>query len=362
MSKKYIHTENKYEEKGKHFNAQNGSQNFSQDALKQFYNSWDKLYKEEIKNEERKNFIKCDEDGTEKDMENGNKEYFNSYAYIHIHEDMIKDEIRTRSYYDAIRKNEHLIKDKIVLDVGCGTGILSFFAAKHGAKHVYSIEKSNIIYTALNIRDANNLTDKITFIKGLAENITLPVEKVDIIISEWMGYCLLYENMLDTVLFCRDKWLKPGGIIFPDKAYMYIAEEVVIDYVDKNYVVTNSSCILKLDLNTCTKEDLSFVSPFTITMTRRDYIHALVIWFDISFSACHTDVSFTTGPYGPNTHWKQIVLYTNHIITGEKNETLKGMFALKKNEQNNRYIDMKLHYNFSGAHSKVESTQFFNIS
>ncbi|SCM10695.1 protein arginine N-methyltransferase 1, putative [Plasmodium chabaudi adami] len=393
MSKKYVHTDSKYEGKGKFSNDKNGNQNFSQDALKQFFSSWEKLHKEEIKNEKRKNFIKFDEDGTENDMENGNKEYFNSYAYIHIHEDMIKDEVRTRSYYDAIRKNEHLIKDKIVLDVGCGTGILSFFAAKHGAKHVYSIEKSNIIYTALNIRDVNNLTDKITFIKGLAENITLPVEKVDIIISEWMGYCLLYENMLDTVLFCRDKWLKKGGIIFPDKTYMYIAgiedslyreekfdywkhcygfnftpvipilkEEVVIDYVDKNYVVTDSSCILKLDLNTCTKEDLSFVSPFSITMTRRDYIHALVVWFDVSFSACHTDVSFTTGPYGANTHWKQIVLYTNHIITAEKNETLKGMFALKKNEQNNRYIDMKLYYTFSGAHSRVESTQFFNIS
>lgn len=47
----------------------------------------------------------------------------------------------------------------------------------------------------------------ITLIKGKIEEIELPVEKVDIIISEWMGYCLLYESMLDTVLFARDKWL-----------------------------------------------------------------------------------------------------------------------------------------------------------
>ena len=37
------------------------------------------------------------------------------------------------------------------------------------------------------------------------------------IVSEWMGYSLLYEAMLDTVLFARDKWLAPGGILMPDK-------------------------------------------------------------------------------------------------------------------------------------------------
>jgi protein arginine N-methyltransferase 1 len=49
------------------------------------------------------------------------------------------------------------------------------------------------------------------------------VEKVDIIISEWMGYFLLYESMLDTVLFARDKWLKPNGMMFPDRAVLFIA-------------------------------------------------------------------------------------------------------------------------------------------
>lgn len=62
----------------------------------------------------------------------------------------------------------------------------------------------------------------ITLIKGKVEEVTLPVEKVDIIISEWMGYCLLYESMLDTVLYARDKWLKSGGLMFPDRAAMYI--------------------------------------------------------------------------------------------------------------------------------------------
>lgn len=49
---------------------------------------------------------------------------------------MLKDTVRTGSYRNAILQNEHLFKDKSVLDVGCGTGILSMFAAKAGAKHV----------------------------------------------------------------------------------------------------------------------------------------------------------------------------------------------------------------------------------
>lgn len=47
----------------------------------------------------------------------------------------------------------------------------------------------------------------ITLVRGKIEEVTLPVEKVDIIISEWMGYCLFYESMLNSVLFARDKWL-----------------------------------------------------------------------------------------------------------------------------------------------------------
>lgn len=47
-----------------------------------------------------------------------------------IHEEMLKDQVRTRSYMRSILDNKFMFKDKIVLDIGCGTGILSLFAAK----------------------------------------------------------------------------------------------------------------------------------------------------------------------------------------------------------------------------------------
>ena len=64
----------------------------------------------------------------------------------------------------------------------------------------------------------------ITVIKGKVEEVELPegIEKVDIIVSEWMGYCLFYESMMETVLFARDKWLAPNGLMFPDRATLFI--------------------------------------------------------------------------------------------------------------------------------------------
>ena len=68
-----------------------------------------------------------------------NDYYFDSYAHLAIHEEMIRDSVRTIAYRDAMLKNKHLFKGKVVLDVGCGTGILSMFAAQSGAKHVFYI-------------------------------------------------------------------------------------------------------------------------------------------------------------------------------------------------------------------------------
>ena len=82
---------------------------------------------------------------------------------------------------------------------------------------------STIIEKAREIVAVNGMSDKITLLQGKMEEVELPFPKVDIIISEWMGYFLLYESMLDTVLYARDKYLAPNGLIFPDKATIFMA-------------------------------------------------------------------------------------------------------------------------------------------
>jgi hypothetical protein len=50
---------------------------------------------------------------------------------------------------------------------------------------------------------------------------------------QWMGYFLLYESMLDTVLLARDKYLAPDGLLFPDKATIYLAAIEDQDYKEE---------------------------------------------------------------------------------------------------------------------------------
>ena len=163
--------------------------------------------------------------------------YTDSYAHFGIHEEMLKDKVRTRAYMNAIKQNKHLFKDKVVLDVGCGTGILSMFAAQAGARLVIGVDMSSIVEHAKKIVAANGLSDKVVLVRGKMEEVVLPLpagcDKVDIIISEWMGYFLYYESMLDTVLYARDKYLAPGGLIFPDKATMMVCAIEDGDYKEE---------------------------------------------------------------------------------------------------------------------------------
>lgn len=85
------------------------------------------------------------------------------------------------------------------------------------------VDMADIVHYAREIVKKNGYEDRITILQGKIEEVKLPVEKVDIIISEWMGYFLLYESMLDCVLWARDKYLVEGGIILPDKCTMHIA-------------------------------------------------------------------------------------------------------------------------------------------
>lgn len=120
---------------------------------------------------------------------------------------------------------------------------MSIFAARAGAKHVYGIEFADIADYAKEIVKQNNLTDKVTIIKSKVEEAVLPVEKVDIIISEWMGYFLLYESMLDTVLYARDKWLNKDGYVMINNFFLYINYSLFLKFIK---FLINRFCRTKL--------------------------------------------------------------------------------------------------------------------
>lgn len=296
---------------------------------------------------------------------------------------MLKDEVRTLSYRNAIQKNPHLFQDKVVLDVGCGTGILAMFAAKAGAKKVVGIDMSNIIDQAQEIVRANGLDHIVTLVKGKVEDVELdlPGGKADVIVSEWMGYFLLYESMLDTVLLARDKYLAPGGVLMPDTATLYLSaiedqeykeekidfwddvygydystikqlalREPLVDTVELKSVVCDPYPIKQIDLRTVKKEELTFTSAFQLRAIRNDYVHAFLGWFDIGFEACHKPVRFSTGPHSRYTHWKQTVFYTPETIIVSQGDVIHGTLSCAPNERNPRDLDIDMEYRVQGSH------------
>nr|CDS33492.2 histone arginine methyltransferase CARMER [Hymenolepis microstoma] len=135
-------------------------------------------------------------------------QYFQFYSYLGQQQNMMQDYVRTSTYQRAILANSKIdFLDKIVLDVGAGSGILSFFAIQAGAKRVYAVEASNMAEHCKVLVQSNNLSDRIIVVSGKIEEITLP-ESVDVIISEPMGYMLYNERMLETYVHAR-KFLAP---------------------------------------------------------------------------------------------------------------------------------------------------------
>nr|XP_011426087.2 protein arginine N-methyltransferase 1 [Crassostrea gigas] len=321
--------------------------------------------------------------------------YFDSYGHFGIHEEMLKDEVRTLTYRNSMIYNKHLFRGKVVLDVGCGTGILSMFAAKAGAAKVIGIECSSIIEYGQKIVAENNYSNVVTLVKGKVEEVELPdgIDKVDIIISEWMGYCLFYESMLQTVIYARDKWLKPGGLIFPDRATLYVAaiedrqykddkinfwdnvygfdmsairkvaiSEPLVDVVDPKQVVTNSCLVKEVDIYTVQEADLEFSAPFHLQCRRNDYVHALITFFNIEFTKCHKRTGFSTAPEAPYTHWKQTVFYFDQLdLTVKKGEEIQGSVNVKPNKSNKRDLDFTIEVDFKGELSEMKETMQYKM-
>ncbi len=211
------------------------------------------------------------------------------------------------------------------------------------------------------------------------EEIELPVKHVDIIISEWMGYFLLYESMLDSVLYARDKYLAPGGKMLPDRAMVYVAaiedeqyksnkigfwknvygvdmnclsaaamKEPLVDSVESNMINSSACQILDLNLVTMAKEDVEFCNEYSIKIARDDKVHALVAWFDVVFSNLEHPITLSTSPYKKYTHWKQVVFYLDHDLKVAEGDEVYGSIAVRKSKSNFRELDLKISYHLNG--------------
>ena len=297
-----------------------------------------------------------------------------NYSTTSLHYDMINDKYRTLTYCKSIENNSNSFKDKIVLDVGSGTGILSLFAARSGAKKVYAVECTSIGYISEKIIKDNHFEDVITVIHGRLEDIEIP-EKVDIIISEWMGYALYFEVMLPSVIMARDKYLNDGGALLPSNAKLYISgiedleyylttidfwndvygfnfgemkekalTEPVVDGVEKWQILTNNVTISDINIHTCDANACFFTSPFALTVSKDGELSAFALWFDVFFDDFQNKYTLSTSPFKKSTHWKQTTLFLKHPIKISRNNVIEGTITFAPHPEDSGGLSLTLEY------------------
>lgn len=137
-----------------------------------------------------------------------------SFADPLVQERMLVDAVRCDTFREAIRRT--VKPGDLVVDLGAGTGLLSFFAVQAGARHVYAIEMSGIADLTAELIATNGMEEKITLIRGNSKKVRLP-ERCDVLVSETLSsFCFDTENTIEYMADARERFLKPGGRIIPE--------------------------------------------------------------------------------------------------------------------------------------------------
>jgi hypothetical protein len=199
--------------------------------------------------------------------------------------------------------------------------------------------------------------------------------------------------MLDTVLFARDKWLVPGGVVHPDKSSMYLVamgpedhaqhvrfwdrvydfkmttmKQVVVREADVCFanghdLISAPYAMRSLDMHTVQIKDLQFTAPFTLVINKAQPLSAICSYFDILFEqGCDNPVYFSTGPEATPTHWKQTVFYIEPPISVAPGDVVDGELVCRRQKHNTRalVVNIKFMVMFgSGADSAVYAAKYF---
>lgn len=266
------------------------------------------------------------------------------FAHALPHFFMIRDSIRVAAYRGAI---ERCCAGRSVLEIGCGTGILSIFAARAGARRVVAIEESEIAAVARRMFAANGCADSVDLRLGNSRDIAID-EPAEVIIHEILGNDPLSENLLVYLDDARQRLLAPGGRLIPHRleiacvgieleeppaidrdraagetrqlaaAYGLSFEPLIAALEEtpptrfprrltfpsgepfKAPILTRESQLWDLDLQRPPDEDLGRSRTIPLTVKKPGRLGAILVFFH-----AHLDehAVLSTSPFAPPTHW-----------------------------------------------------------
>ena len=339
---------------------------------------------------------------------NDKSTYFNEEEYIkkigvaqeknnyllpsEVYSSIFDQHISTLSFRAAIEINSEFFEDKTVLVINSGIGLYSLFCGKAGAKKVYSIEPNKTYFKfQKKIVQLNKYQDIIEVYNCDVEDI-YNIEKVDIIVCEWMGNFLLSNSFLRSVIYARDKFLVRDGLIFPDKATLYICgiqdeefkqskfkmwdnvynvnmssvknvsfKDPYVDTFNKKNILSTICPIFEVDLYKIKESEINFSNSYELIFNKNDNLSALAGWFDVEFSKTPNKIKFTTSPFNQYTRWKQTIFYLEKNIKVYKGSVLNGSFCVRvdPNSQDMNCIDIKISYqlvNKNANFSKIKQS------
>ncbi|XP_018527453.1 protein arginine N-methyltransferase 2 isoform X2 [Lates calcarifer] len=270
------------------------------------------------------------------------EEYFGSYGTLRLHLEMLSDKSRTEAYRQVILSNSASLRNKVVMDLGCGTGIISMFCAQLAQPSVF-------------------------------------------------------EFMVESVLLVRDRWLREGGVMWPSSAALtlvpcqadsYYAEKMAfweqpygLDFtplqplaqqefftkpkfshlIEPNDCLTAPCDVICLDMYTLQVKDLEEIKgQFHFCVEKSGVFHGFTAWFTVHFESLETGgatVELNTGPNSEPTHWKQTLFMLDRPISVYAGDLISGNIVLYRNPVWRRHMTVTLHWNINSATEETDNCQ-----
>lgn len=278
----------------------------------------------------------------------------NEAQILDFHRSMVVDSARMRAYARAVMAA--VKPGDVVLDLGCGTGVLSFLACVAGASRVYAVEQSAVISLAEELSRRNGFDDRIVFLNDWSAGVELP-EQVDVLLTETIGNAAIDEGIVGWMMDARLRLLRPGGAVVPETLRLWTAaveswddHALVADWcsgpltfdftaaherardtlwwvdLPAKSVLTDPALVSTLDLREA--EDRTIDASGVLSSKRKGTVHGLACWFDAELVS---GITVSNKPPAEAPSWSQAFLPAAQPFRVTAEETLSWKVSASAN-------------------------------